>query len=193
MAICDPTTLEAEFRHGEGSIPVECNRSSIDQRGIQNPIKQPDKLLAVNYFRKTLYIRCLIGFWIRLCRWLDCVTTFNLSQGEKPDKMNPISFMQNPTLNKITNKKNKKTRCLDEFCNNHKKATAMHSFYDNVTDLRLAALLKVDINTVILCNNCEWLHLNVLFIQIMYPKAYLGSWFIYVIDTSLYFSFSLIA
>ena len=102
------------------------------------------------------------------------MTTFNLSQGEKPDKMNSISFMQNPTLNKITNKKNKKTRCLDEFCNNHKKATAMHSFYGNVTDLRLAALLKVDINTVILCNNCEWLHLNVLFIQIMYPKAYLG-------------------
>ena len=62
VAICDPTTLEAEFRHGEGSILVECNRSSIDQRGIQNPIKQPDKLLAVNYFRKTLYIRCLIGF-----------------------------------------------------------------------------------------------------------------------------------
>ena len=62
VAICDPTTLEAEVRHGEGSISVECNRSSIDQRGIKNPVKQPDKLLAVNYFGKTLYIRCLTGF-----------------------------------------------------------------------------------------------------------------------------------
>ena len=31
VAICDPTTLEAEFRHSEDSIPEECNRSSIDQ------------------------------------------------------------------------------------------------------------------------------------------------------------------
>ena len=37
--ICDPATLETEFGNSEGSIPVECNRPSIGQRGIQNPVK----------------------------------------------------------------------------------------------------------------------------------------------------------
>ena len=29
-------------------------------------------LLAINYFRKTLNLRCLTGFWIRLC-WCFCI------------------------------------------------------------------------------------------------------------------------
>ena len=39
----------------------------VNAEACSEPCQTPKMgLLAVNYFRKTLYLRCLAGFWIRL-------------------------------------------------------------------------------------------------------------------------------
>ena len=40
----------------------------VGWRPVQNPIKHLRLTITVNYFLKTLHLRCLIGFWICLLR-----------------------------------------------------------------------------------------------------------------------------